>query len=218
MALKKWFAAVAMAAGVFGASSASAALLTNGGFENPVQSNGSWSVYDSIDGWTKFAGTAGIEVQTGNVGGATAYEGSNKVELDSHSNSGMYQQVYLNSGAYQLSFQYLGRTENVSTNWINYDLEIGAVSNGQTNDNGTVFGINGNSAPKSYGWWNIVQDFTITSSGWYTLEFWADGTSDSYGGYIDDVQLSAVPLPPAMLLFGGAMLGLGWLSRRKKAA
>ncbi|MCG8490941.1 MAG: PEP-CTERM sorting domain-containing protein [Sneathiellales bacterium] len=40
-------------------------------------------------------------------------------------------------------------------------------------------------------------------------------------GYNDDfkiasVQVSAVPLPPAMALFGGAVLGLGWLSRRRK--
>ncbi|MFT6559150.1 PEP-CTERM sorting domain-containing protein [Sneathiella sp.] len=42
-------------------------------------------------------------------------------------------------------------------------------------------------------------------------------------GYNDDfkiasVTVSAVPLPPAMALFGAAMVGLGWLSRRRKSA
>lgn len=39
--------------------------------------------------------------------------------------------------------------------------------------------------------------------------------------YIDSITVttvSAVPLPPAALLFGGAVMGLGWITRRRKAA
>ncbi|MCG8490943.1 MAG: VPLPA-CTERM sorting domain-containing protein, partial [Sneathiellales bacterium] len=39
--------------------------------------------------------------------------------------------------------------------------------------------------------------------------------------YIDSITVStvsAVPLPPAALLFGGAVVGLGWITRRRKAA
>lgn len=39
MAVKNWLAAVAMSACVFGASSASAAIVTNGGFEDPVRAS-----------------------------------------------------------------------------------------------------------------------------------------------------------------------------------
>ena len=34
--------------------------------------------------------------------------------------------------------------------------------------------------------------------------------------YLGGVQVSAVPLPPAVLLFGAALFGLGWLGRRRK--
>ncbi|WP_025898218.1 VPLPA-CTERM sorting domain-containing protein [Sneathiella glossodoripedis] len=219
MAVKNWLAAVAMSACVFGASSASAAIVTNGGFEDPVRASGTWEVYDSIPGWTKFDDTAGIEIQTGNVGGSTAYEGQNKVELDSHggtdTNSGMYQQLVLGVGSHEFSFQYLGRTNNSGTNGIHYALEDGGVTNGTTYTSGLF--VDDVTGVKSDGWQTVTVLFNVLTAGTYTLEFWAGGADDTLGGYIDDVQISAVPLPPAVLLFGAAMLGLGWVSRRRKA-
>ena len=38
--------------------------------------------------WTLSASGSGLEIQTGNVGGSTAYEGENHAELDTHANSG----------------------------------------------------------------------------------------------------------------------------------
>lgn len=222
MAVKNWLAAVAMSACVFGASTASAAIVTNGSFEDPGQNAGQWAVYDDITGWDKFGDTAGIEIQTDPAGGISTPYGFNKVELDSdygaNTNSGMYQQVVLGVGAHEFSFAYVGRVSDNAgdTNRINYDLEKGGVSNGTTVVNDIVFS-NYISTPTGTGWDTIVVLFDVLTAGTYTLEFWASGAEDTLGGYIDNVQISAVPLPPAVLLFGAAMMGLGWVSRRRKA-
>lgn len=42
----------------------------------------------------------------------------------------------------------------------------------------------------------------------------AIGKFDNF--YLASATVTAVPLPPAMALFGGAVLGLGWLARRRK--
>jgi hypothetical protein len=34
--------------------------------------------------------------------------------------------------------------------------------------------------------------------------------------YLEAITVSAVPLPPALLLFGAALAGLGWIGRRRK--
>ncbi len=213
MSVKKLIVALALSAGIFSASTASAAILVNGSFEattDPELGNPDWDVFASIPGWTKFDDTAGIEVQRGNIGGSTAYHGLNKVELDSHgtnSNSGMSQTVTLDAGSYEFSFAYLGRNNTVGTNQINYDV-VGT----------TVVGFE--DSLRGDGTWTIVKvlfDIAADSTE-ATVNFWAQGTEDTLGGYIDDVKISAVPLPPAMLLFGAAMVGLGWVGRRRKTS
>ena len=49
------------------------------------------------------------------------------------------------------------------------------------------------------------------------IALFGDGTGDLD---MDDMALrvSVVPLPPAVLMFGAALLGLGWVKRRKQAA
>lgn len=57
----------------------------------------------------------------------------------------------------------------------------------------------------------------ISEDGRSVIALFGDGFGDTD---FDDLQvrISVVPLPPAMALFGGALLGLGWLSRRRKQA
>ncbi len=68
------------------------------------------------------------------------------------------------------------------------------------------------------GTYEIVNGFylftTILYADFYALV--AEGSHDSYR--LNEVigTVSAVPLPPSMLLFGGALLGLGWVARKKK--
>ena len=94
-------------------------LMVNGSFEtHGALSNGSWGVLQSWDGWFTTYG-AGIEIQR-NVAGA-AYDGSVKVELDSHdlvqdgqnvpSNSRMAQDLRTSPGVeYTLEFYYSPRS------------------------------------------------------------------------------------------------------------
>ncbi|MEP3248144.1 MAG: spondin domain-containing protein [Sneathiella sp.] len=44
-----------------------------------------------------------------------------------------------------------------------------------------------------------------------------DFLSDPENFQVARIQITAVPLPPAVALFGAALFGLGWLSRRRKA-
>lgn len=207
---KVLLAAVGVSVCAIAATPANAVSLINGGFESDVGlSNGQWSVYPAgIPGWSVLDG-AGIEIQNGNIGGTPAYEGNQKVELDSHganSNSHMAQTVSLTAGSYEFSFAYFGRTADAGTNGIGYSLAPG------------VLGITNVTGVKAEGWRIISHVFSLAADADVTINFWADGSENTLGGYLDDVRISAVPLPPAVLLFGASLLGLGWLGRRRKQA
>lgn len=81
-------------------------------------------------------------------------------------------------------------------------------------------GVNGPAAEAING--NITSPLSmafsaISEDGRSVIALFGDGFGDTD---FDDLQvrISVVPLPPAMALFGGALLGLGWLSRRRKQA
>jgi len=211
-------AAVSLVAFATPASAVGVNLLTNGGFEDMTGlsiSNPGWGVYQNIPGWESFDGT-GIEVQRGNVGGSTAAEGLNKIELDSDpsngglpgegTNSSMQQSLVLDAGTYTFSFMYRGRTDNAGTNGIDFVLS------------NTTVGPDSVTGVKADGWTLVERMFTLAAQTAVDVEFWATGTEDRLGGYIDDVRLTAVPLPPAIALFGAALAGLGFLGRRRRNA
>lgn len=206
---KMLLAAMGVSVCALAATPASAAFYS--GFEADAGlSGGQWTVVSPFfDGWL-VTGGPGIEVQNGNVGGTTAHTGAQKIELDSHhgqnTNSAMAQSVLLGAGTYEFSFAYYGRTGDEDTNGIGYSLSPG------------VLGITDVTGVNSEGWKIISHIFSLDAETNVTMAFWASGDDDTYGGYLDDVRISAVPLPPAMLLFGAALAGLGWLGRRRKAA
>ena len=184
-------------------SLANANLIQNGSFEETNQGNGSWSVYNSINGWSTISGP-GIEIRN-NVEG-TASDGVNFVELDSHNggntNSAMAQTIATSAGSlYELLFDYSPRiNQPASTNGISVFWNGNLLSN--------VTGIGG----ATNNW--LTYQFFVTGTGNDVLQFLATGTNDSLGGNIDDVQLNAVPVPAAIWLFASA-IGLFGFSRRQ---
>jgi len=183
---------------ISGMASASS-LVVNGSFEDPTQSSGSWAVYSAITGWSS---TNGIEVRD-NVAG-TAYEGSNFVELDAYQNSDMWQTISTTAGqVYELTFAYSPRiNQPADTNGIS------AYWNGTLLSDITAVGSNVNN-------WTLYS-FLVTGMGTDVLKFAATGTSNSLGGNVDDVRLSAVPLPAAAWLFGSALAGFMVMSNRRR--
>jgi len=201
--------ALTLLAGTAGA----ATIVQNGSFEDVTDGTvthdgGSWKVYSAIPGWDATAGQ-GIEVQTNTI--ISAQDGDNYVELDSHpskgSNSAMAQSVWLDIGSYVLSFWYSPRTSDAGTNGIEYS--VGSLLSG------SVTGPGSDPMTSVGSWTEILAEFTVETADNYDLVFAATGTENKLGGFVDNVSISAVPVPAAGVLLLTALGGLGLARRRK---
>lgn len=206
---KLMLAAAALAIAV-SSSPASAATEFFDDWEDTVFPGSSYTIVQSYSGWTNTTGAAnsGIEIQYGNVAGE-AYSGRNLVELDSNLNSIMTLDTLLEAGSYTLSFFYSDRPgTGAGTNGIDVLL------NGSS-----IFSVLGGAGGGTTNWTQKTVNFTANAND--TLSFAALGTSDSYGGYIDDLRLSAaVPEPTtwALMLLGFAAIGGALRSPRRRLA
>lgn len=195
--INKFIAAAALSALSFGASATN--LVTNGSFEIPGTSRGSWITPSSIPGWSS---THGIEIRNDYAG--KAEDGCNFVELDTDQNSTIWQTVSgLTAGAaYTLSFWVDNRSGvSASSEGLDYTINI------------TTKSVVGGSTPT----WTEVFETFIASGSSTVLSFAATGTSDSYGTSLDNVKLtqtSAVPEPATVALMLAGLAAFG-LSRRR---
>lgn len=210
--MKMKIACAAIAASALLSLPANAAtVVQNGSFEsyNAAQLNSAgWGVFNSIPGWTTTSG-AGIEIQTNpTLGSINAQDGYAYVELDSNNNSSMMQSVYLTVGRYALSFYYSPRNATVGDNGIDYSI---------ANLSGNISGPGSNPVTGVGFWTGINSEFVVGAAGNYNLNFAATGTSNSLGGFVDNVSIAAVPVPAAGFLLFGALGGLAALRRRRKA-
>ena len=169
-------------------------------FDSVSLATGSYTILQSIEGWDASGSGDGIEVQ--NHAAGTPFSESNLVELDSNNNSAMSRLI--TAGNYTLSFYYSARPG------------IAEASNGidvLINGN-SIFNITGNGDSET-NWLQQVVKFNIADSA--MLTFAAIGTSDSLGGYIDNVGLAAVPEAAtwAMMIAGFGLIGA--VSRRRQA-
>lgn len=194
--MKKFFAALLLVTA--GAANAGPVdLIKNGNFEKNGVKAGSWTVTKTLDGWT--VGSEGVEVRNG-VAGAAKY-GKNYLELDAYSNSWISQTVDTVAGAkYDLSFYYAARehtaanTNGIDVFWNGKLLEHVALDN----------------FTSTTSW--IKHDLSMFAVGnLSTLQFKASGISDSYGGSLDNVSLTAADVPEPGTL-ASILLGLGLLA------
>ena len=186
---------------------ASANVIENGSFESPQIQSQTWRVFSSIDGWQTISG-AGIEIQNDLL--VKAQDGHQYVELDSHNNSAMTQELNdLDVGAwYNLSFWYRARTNNggndngISVHWDDKILGDLAL------DVSDVLAKDG-------GWVEYTQSLRATAETMF-LSFAAIGKNNSLGGFIDNVSVTAVSEPGLAHLLGLGVLGLVFTRRRTR--
>jgi hypothetical protein len=197
MKIKSLFAVSAVALASMSAQAATN-LIVNGSFEENVLTPGTWDTFfkSEVDGWT--TGKLGIELRN-NVAGV-AQAGANFAELDTTANSWMSQKVtIITPGSYQLSFWYNSRADVSSRS--------DAISWSFGEGNAGVVRPSVPANPKDI-WHQFSQTFAL-SAGEVTLRFKARGASDSVGGSLDNVSVTAVPEPDSYALM---LAGLGLMA------
>jgi hypothetical protein len=230
------FTVTALIGAALAGSASAATIVVNGSFEQGAgsgASNGtgfgnlgragssSWDIYTGtqVTGWN--AGPYGIEIQTDATlpasGGANvdAQDGENYVELDTTRNSTIRQTVFLSGGTYTLSFFYAPRVNTTAASQT-----TNAITYGLRGAGGSLFTlmVDGPSGSVPFGKWTKINYVFAATQGNYDLVFSAAGQSDGYGGLVDNVSISAVPVPAAGLLLLGAIGGLGLVRRRRKVS
>ena len=157
-------------------------LIENGSFENPQLTHGSWAVFTKINGWTTIAGP-GIEIQNNVAGGPV--DGTQFVELDSHGNSMLEQTIPVKPQRnYCLKFFYSPRpgvgleSEGIRV-WLNKKVV-------------KVVKRSGADIPDTQ-WQDVYIHWTSPSATFTSLWLEAQGKSDGVGGYVDAVEMYALP-------------------------
>lgn len=197
---------LAAASLLFAAAAPASADLINGGFEQYELTGGTYAQFDTaIPGWYVLDGIGDIEVQN-NVAG-TPYEGEQFVELDSTQPTTIAQDVGTVAGQeYVLSFAFTARpgTDILLDNvmgvfWDGLEIFYEAAIDYTPN-------------------WAVYSFNVTATSGLTTLAFGdlSQNAQNSYGVYLDDVQLTKVPEPATLGLLGLALGGIA-LSRRRQA-
>jgi hypothetical protein len=195
-----WAIAATLAASAAFPAQASTSFFTN--FDSVAVPDGGFIIVNSVEGWTKSGTGDGIELQ--NHAAGLPFSETNLVELDSNNNSAMSRTI--GAGHYSLGFYYSARP-NIPASSNGIDVLIDGVS---------IFNITGNGGGQT-NWMPQSLDFTVAGNA--TLTFAAIGTSDSLGGYLDDIGLTPVPEPAtwALLIAGFGIVGAAARRRGRTA-
>lgn len=199
--MNKFIAAALLAAPLM-ALAEPANLVVNGSFESTAISNNSWTIVNSLSGWT--TGSRGIELRNNAVG--TALEGRNFAELDTTGNSSISQSINTVSGQwYSLSFYYSNR------------IDVAQASNGLGWSFGSASGST--TTPAQIGGshqWQLFSTQVLGTGAPMTLSFTALGSSDSLGTSLDRISVTAVPEPQTYALMLAGLAAVGFMAKRRK--
>jgi hypothetical protein len=202
---------------LFGTSANAANLILNGGFESPDLSNtvglrsggpkSDWNYFtpDNVLGWDGY----NIEIWNSANMGTVGYEGVQHAELNSHpaGDYSLYQGFSTDvDQTYEVSFAYRAR------NNVEETFEVGIVNDPADFGNTNVFSFGTLTSP--YGEWTTFTGTFIATSGYSYLYFNVLSPTGSEGNFLDDVAVSAVPVPAAVWLFSSALVGLVSFGRR----
>ncbi|MEM8655715.1 MAG: VPLPA-CTERM sorting domain-containing protein [Pseudomonadota bacterium] len=203
---------------------AHAVTVENGSFEDIGDGtlNGrGWNHFSDVPGWT---GDPNVEIQSNStLGSIDTPFGTRYVELDTNQDAGIFQDISLSAGSYMLSFWYSPRVNASPTTTNNMSFSVGL--GGLTLLDGTVNGAPNTAFPHGV-FTEVTGQFSVAQDATVRLAFNATGGSFSSGcgncgALIDNVQLSAVPLPASGMLliagFGG-LFAMRRTSARAKAA
>jgi Protein of unknown function (DUF642) len=201
---------VALAAKPAAAAPVTTDIVTNGSFENTQLNNGSWGIFQSIDGWNLLEGSQGSGIEVQNRAAGNPFDGNNLVELDSNGNTGIFQDLVTEIGkTYKLSFAFSARA-GVAENILN--VKWGGQSVANLSANGAGLG--------NTNWGTFMYDLVATSTT-TRLSFDNFGSmSDSLGTYIDNVSVTtatAVPEPGSIVgIVAFGAFGVNSLRKRKQ--
>jgi hypothetical protein len=202
---------------LFGTSANAANLILNGGFEDPELSTtvgirssdpkNDWNYFtpDDVLGWDGY----NIEIWNSANMGTVGYEGVQHAELNSHPAGAynLYQGFATEVGQiYQISFAYMARVNDQE------EFEVGIVNDITDFGVSSVFSETLNDHVT--GQWSTFTGTFEALSDYSYIYFRALIPDSTTGNFIDDVAVSAVPVPAAVWLFSSALVGLVGFGRR----
>lgn len=163
-------------------------LILNGGFESPDLATGTWAIFPNASqtSW-EVEGGDGLEIQDHAAG--SPHSGDQLAELDSNNSSAISQTfATVVGGKYRFTFWYSPRPgREAGDNGIQAQVKVISAGNLLVND--TI----GNAAVGAGDttWVMYTYNF-IAESNTTKVMFTDTGTSNSFGGYLDDVSVRAL--------------------------
>lgn len=191
-----------------------------------------WDIFEEIPGWSVLTGS-GVEVlhtgantggQAGSADDVQAQTQNLFIELDldqsdnlNHNSAiGQTMSGLILGSLYEISFYYQPRTANENDNGINVHLFDGDLDSTFDNTQDIIYSVDFNTLDwqELLGWELFATQFVATDEE-MTLAFSGFGTSNGQGGFLDSVDVKAVPEPSVLALM---LCGLFGLAFRKKVS
>lgn len=213
------------ATSVFLASTAAANVLVNAGFEDPDLSSGAADINcdgGNCPGWSSYQAWGGpfiVDERTDATtpGGLPAHSGDQKLKAFGP-NSGVFQEFAVNPGDILFGSAWAGSTDGIGDDMtgvagISIEFFSGGANLGLTAFGSVLDCTTGCDA----GWVQLFVD-AIAPDGADTARFVLNANTTAGAAFFDDAlfEITPVPVPAAVWLFGSALLGLIGVRRRRQ--